>query len=101
MCGIVTLASALALPLAFLMRDLVAFVAFSAALGTLLLQGLTVGLLMRAAGPEPFRRRPTPTAAPMAQRPEPRPPTTAEAQRCKDVESHIIMRIMFSPVPLQ
>ncbi len=47
MRGIVTLASALALPPGFPMRDLVVFVAFSVVLGTLLIQGLTLGPLMR------------------------------------------------------
>ena len=48
MRGIVTLASALALPPAFPMRDLIVFVAFSTVLGTLLIQGSTLGMLMRA-----------------------------------------------------
>ena len=54
MRGIVTLAAALALPdgvhgpLTFPYRDLILFTAFSVVLGTLVLQGLTVGPLMRA-----------------------------------------------------
>jgi Na+/H+ antiporter len=54
MRGIVTLAAALALPdgvhgpLAFPYRDLILFTAFSVVVGTLVLQGLTVGPLMRA-----------------------------------------------------
>jgi len=54
MRGIVTLAAALALPdgvhgpLAFPYRDLILFTAFSVVFGTLVLQGLTVGPLMRA-----------------------------------------------------
>jgi NhaP-type Na+/H+ or K+/H+ antiporter len=54
MRGIVTLAAALALPdgvhgpLTFPYRDLILFTAFSVVVGTLVLQGLTVGPLMRA-----------------------------------------------------
>lgn len=48
MRGIVTLAAAIALPQAFPMRDLVVLTAFSVVLGTLLLQGLTLKLLLRA-----------------------------------------------------
>jgi CPA1 family monovalent cation:H+ antiporter len=47
MRGIVTLASALALPPAFPMRELIVFVAFSTVLGTLLIHGSTLGMLMR------------------------------------------------------
>jgi CPA1 family monovalent cation:H+ antiporter len=53
MRGIVTLAAALALPLdvhgtAFPFRDLIVLTAFSVVLGTLLIQGLTLGPLLRA-----------------------------------------------------
>jgi monovalent cation/hydrogen antiporter len=48
MRGIVTLAAALALPAAFPFRDLIVLTAFSVVLGTLTLQGLTLGPLMRA-----------------------------------------------------
>jgi Na+/H+ antiporter len=48
MRGIVTLAAALALPAAFPYRDLVLFVSFAVVLGTLVLQGGTLSLLMRA-----------------------------------------------------
>jgi monovalent cation/hydrogen antiporter len=47
MRGIVTLAAALALPANFPHRDLVLFVSFSVVLGTLVLQGGTLSLLMR------------------------------------------------------
>jgi Na+/H+ antiporter len=56
MRGIVTLAAALALPdgvhgsPAFPYRDLILFTAFSAVLGTLVIQGMTVSPLMRALG---------------------------------------------------
>jgi CPA1 family monovalent cation:H+ antiporter len=48
MRGIVTLAAALALPVAFPGRDLIVLTAFSVVLGTLLLQGLTLKPLLRA-----------------------------------------------------
>jgi monovalent cation/hydrogen antiporter len=48
MRGIVTLAAALALPSAFPFRDLIVLTAFSVVLGTLTLQGLTLGPLLRA-----------------------------------------------------
>jgi CPA1 family monovalent cation:H+ antiporter len=48
MRGIVTLAAALALPAAFPFRDLIVLTAFSVVLGTLALQGLTLGPLLRA-----------------------------------------------------
>ena len=47
MRGIVTLAAALALPDAFPARDLLVFTAFTVTLGTLLLQGFTLGPLLR------------------------------------------------------
>jgi monovalent cation/hydrogen antiporter len=47
MRGIVTLATALALPEAFPARDLIEFCAFSVVLATLVPQGLTVGPLLR------------------------------------------------------
>ena len=52
MRGIVTLAAALALPLqingrAFPFRDLIVFTAFAVVLGTLVVQGLTLGPLLR------------------------------------------------------
>ena len=48
MRGIVTLAAALALPPAFPFRDLIVLTAFLVVLGTLTLQGLTLGPLLRA-----------------------------------------------------
>jgi len=48
MRGIVTLAAALALPAGFPFRDLIVVTAFSVVLGTLALQGLTLGPLLRA-----------------------------------------------------
>src|SRR5438128_477410 len=48
MRGIVTLAAALALPAGFPFRDLIVFTAFSVVLGTLLLQGLTLKVLLRS-----------------------------------------------------
>jgi CPA1 family monovalent cation:H+ antiporter len=48
MRGIVTLAAALALPAAFPFRDLIVLTAFSVVLGTLTIQGLTLGPLLRA-----------------------------------------------------
>ena len=48
MRGIVTLAAALALPAAFPFRDLIVLTAFAVVLGTLALQGLTIGPLLRA-----------------------------------------------------
>jgi NhaP-type Na+/H+ or K+/H+ antiporter len=48
MRGIVTLAAALALPATFPFRDLIVLTAFSVVLGTLALQGLTLGPLLRA-----------------------------------------------------
>jgi monovalent cation/hydrogen antiporter len=47
MRGIVTLAAALALPPAFPFRDVIVLTAFSVVLGTLVLQGLTIGPLLR------------------------------------------------------
>jgi len=47
MRGIVTLAAALALPSAFPFRDLIVLTAFSVVLGTLAVQGLTLGPLLR------------------------------------------------------
>ena len=48
MRGIVTLAAALALPIGFPFRDLIVVTAFSVVLGTLLLQGLTLKVLLRS-----------------------------------------------------
>jgi monovalent cation/hydrogen antiporter len=48
MRGIVSLAAALALRAGFPFRDLIVFTAFSVVLGTLVLQGLTLGPLLRA-----------------------------------------------------
>src|SRR5262245_14034050 len=48
MRGIVSLAAALALPAGFPFRDLIVFTAFSVVLGTLVVQGLTLGPLLRA-----------------------------------------------------
>jgi CPA1 family monovalent cation:H+ antiporter len=48
MRGIVSLAAALALPPAFPYRDLIVMTAFSVVLGTLVIQGLTLKLLLRA-----------------------------------------------------
>jgi CPA1 family monovalent cation:H+ antiporter len=48
MRGIVTLAAALALPMAFPFRDLLVFTAFSVVLGTLVIQGLTLRPLLLA-----------------------------------------------------
>jgi monovalent cation/hydrogen antiporter len=48
MRGIVSLAAAMALPLAFPYRDLIVLTAFSVVLGTLALQGLTLKPLLRA-----------------------------------------------------
>jgi NhaP-type Na+/H+ or K+/H+ antiporter len=48
MRGIVTLAAALALPVGFPFRDLIVFTAFSVVLGTLLLQGLSLKVLLRS-----------------------------------------------------
>ena len=48
MRGIVTLAAALALPETFPFRDVIVLTAFAVVLGTLALQGLTLGPLLRA-----------------------------------------------------
>jgi len=48
MRGILSLAAAMALPAVFPFRDLIVFTAFSVVLGTLVLQGLTLGPLLRA-----------------------------------------------------
>jgi monovalent cation/hydrogen antiporter len=48
MRGIVSLAAALALPLAFPYRDLIVLTAFSVVVGTLVIQGLTLKPLLRA-----------------------------------------------------
>ena len=48
MRGIVSLAAAMALPPAFPYRDLIVLTAFSVVLGTLVIQGLTLGPLLRA-----------------------------------------------------
>src|SRR5436309_7823340 len=48
MRGIVSLAAAMALPAVFPFRDLIVLTAFSVVLGTLALQGLTLGPLLRA-----------------------------------------------------
>jgi len=48
MRGIVSLAAALALPAGFPFRDLIVFTAFSVVLGTLVIQGLTLGPLLSA-----------------------------------------------------
>jgi len=47
MRGIVTLAAAMALPLGFPYRDLIVLTAFSVVLGTLVIQGMTLGPLLR------------------------------------------------------
>jgi CPA1 family monovalent cation:H+ antiporter len=47
MRGIVSLAAALALPTAFPYRDLIVLTAFSVVLGTLVIQGMTLGPLLR------------------------------------------------------
>jgi monovalent cation/hydrogen antiporter len=47
MRGIVSLAAAMALPAAFPFRDLIVLTAFSVVLGTLVVQGLTLGPLLR------------------------------------------------------
>jgi CPA1 family monovalent cation:H+ antiporter len=47
MRGIVTLAAAIALPPGFPFRDLIVLTAFSVVLGTLLIQGLTLGRLLQ------------------------------------------------------
>jgi len=47
MRGIVTLAAALALPVGFPFRDLIVLTAFAVVLGTLAIQGLTLGPLLR------------------------------------------------------
>jgi monovalent cation/hydrogen antiporter len=48
MRGIVSLAAALALPSAFPYRDLIVLTAFAVVVGTLVIQGLTIGPLLRA-----------------------------------------------------
>jgi monovalent cation/hydrogen antiporter len=48
MRGIVTLAAALALPVSFPSRDLIVLTAFLVVLGTLLIQGLTLKMLLKA-----------------------------------------------------
>jgi CPA1 family monovalent cation:H+ antiporter len=48
MRGIVSLAAALALPTGFPFRDLIVLTAFAVVLGTLVIQGLTLGPLLRA-----------------------------------------------------
>jgi monovalent cation/hydrogen antiporter len=48
MRGIVSLAAALALPASFPFRDLIVLTAFAVVLGTLVIQGLTLGPLLRA-----------------------------------------------------
>src|SRR6185295_16570709 len=48
MRGIVSLAAALALPLGFPFRDLIVLTAFSVVLGTLVIQGMTLGPFLRA-----------------------------------------------------
>jgi CPA1 family monovalent cation:H+ antiporter len=53
MRGLVTLAIALALPPAFPARDLIVLTAFVVVLGTLIIQGLTLGLLIRWLGITP------------------------------------------------
>ena len=50
MRGVVSLAAALALPLKFPGRDIIVFLAFCAILATLVLQGTTLGLLIRRLG---------------------------------------------------
>jgi CPA1 family monovalent cation:H+ antiporter len=53
MRGLVTLAIALALPTTFPARDLIVLTAFVVVLGTLVVQGLTLGLLIRLLGVRP------------------------------------------------
>jgi Na+/H+ antiporter len=52
MRGLVTLAAALALPATFPRRDLILFVSFAVVLGTLVIQGGTISLLIRLLGLE-------------------------------------------------
>ncbi len=52
MRGVVSLAAALALPMQFPGRDLIVFLAFCAILATLVLQGTTLGLVIRRLGVE-------------------------------------------------
>ena len=56
MRGAISLAAALSLPLAVGSRDVMIFVTFGVILGTLLVQGLTLPLLMRALGVEGERQ---------------------------------------------
>ena len=61
MRGVVSLAAALALPARFPGRDLIVFLAFCAILGTLVVQGTTLGPLIRRLGVvEPDREGPHP-----------------------------------------
>jgi CPA1 family monovalent cation:H+ antiporter len=57
MRGVVSLAAALALPLDFPQRDLIVFLAFSAILATLVVQGTTLEWLIRRLGVEEKPRR--------------------------------------------
>ncbi len=57
MRGLVTLATAFALPPAFPQRDLVLLSAFTVVLGTLVLQGFTIGPMIRLLRIEPDRSR--------------------------------------------
>lgn len=56
MRGVVSLAAALALPMNFPERDLIVFLAFCAILATLVLQGTTLGWVIRRLGVEERRR---------------------------------------------
>ena len=53
MRGLVTLATAFALPSGFPQRDLIVLSAFIVVLGSLIIQGLTVGLLIKMLRLEP------------------------------------------------
>ena len=69
MRGVVSLAAALALPEQFPSRDVIVFLAFCAILATLVLQGTTLGLLIRRLGvsePEDGPQAPNPAVTPEA-----------------------------------
>ena len=67
MRGVVSLAAALALPAQFPGRDIILFLAFCAILATLVLQGTTLGPLIRRLGlDEPEAEAPSPTVTPEA-----------------------------------
>ncbi len=85
MRGVVSLAAALALPLDFPQRDLLIFLAFCAILATLVVQGTTLGLVIRRSGVEERRPPGMPPAEAAARRHVARATLAEVERRAEDI----------------